>query len=213
MELLLVMESELLATVLWDMELELAMELLLVMESELLATELLVMEWEWLVMEELLALASTSTLTRSPPTHTSTMLLMTTVGQTSKPRRLMMEQQPDRDPTPWLSLMEGSSTSTTMPMMLRDMSPRSSMMELLLFLLLLPSLWSDMVLSDTVLWDMVLLDTVLSVKQVHHQKNQTQDKKIHTANVRNTSKTEKRTTTLDKSTKRLYLFVNSIYEC
>merc|ERR1719411_154197 len=202
MELLLVMESELLATVLWDMELELAMELLLVMESELLATELLVMEWEWLVMEELLALASTSTLTRSPPTHTSTMLLMTTVGQTSKPRRLMMEQQPDRDPTPWLSLMEGSSTSTTMPMMLRDMSPRSSMMELLLFLLLLPSLWSDMVLSDTVLsdmvlWDtvlldMVLLDTVLSVKQVHHQKNQTQDKKIHTANVRNTSKTEKK---------------------
>merc|ERR1712121_26922 len=133
---------------------------------------------------------------RSPPTHTSTMLLMTTVGQTSKPRRLMMEQQPDRDPTPWLSLMEGSSTSTTMPMMLRDMLLRSSMMELLLFLLLLPSLWSDMVLSDTVLsdtvlWDMVLLDTVLSVKQVHHQKNQTQDKK----------------------TKRLYLFVNSIYEC
>merc|ERR1712034_40397 len=47
-------------------------------------------EWEWLVMEELLALASTSTLTRSPPTHTSTMLLMTTVGQTSKPRRLMI---------------------------------------------------------------------------------------------------------------------------
>merc|ERR1712098_523324 len=132
--------------------------------------------------------------------------------------RLMMEQQPDRDPTPWLSLMEGSSTSTTMPMMLRDMSPRSSMMELLLFLLLLPSLWSDMVLSDTVLSDTVLLDTVLldmvlSVKQVHHQKNQTQDKKIHTANVRNTSKTEKRTTTLDKSTKRLYLFVNNIYEC
>merc|ERR1719481_296160 len=99
----------------------------------------------------------------------------------------MMEQQPDRDPTPWLSLMEGSSTSTTMPMMLRDMSPRSSMMELLLFLLLLPSVWLDMVL-----WDMVLLDTVLSVKQVHHQKNQTQDKKIHTANVRNTSKTEKK---------------------
>merc|ERR1719228_933526 len=123
---------------------------------------------------------------------------MTTVGQTSKPRRLMMEQQPDRDPTPWLSLMEGSSTSTTMPMMLRDMSLRSSMMELLLFLLLLPSLWLDM---------------VLSVKQVHHQKNQTQDKKIHTANVRNTPKTEKRATTLDKSTKRLYLFVNSIYEC
>merc|ERR1712058_17571 len=80
----------------------------------------------------------------------------TTVGQTSKPRRLMMEQQPDRDPTPWLSLMEGSSTSTTMPMMLRDMSLRSSMMELLLFLLLLLSLLLDIGLSDTVLWDMVL---------------------------------------------------------
>merc|ERR1719244_751862 len=92
--------------------------------------------------------------------------------------------------------------------MLRDMSLRSSMMELLLFLLLLPSLWSDMVLSDT-----VSLATVLWVNQDHHQKNQTQDNKIHTANVRNTSKTEKRTTTLDKSTKRLYLFVNSIYEC
>merc|ERR1719244_1064934 len=92
---------------------------------------------------------------RSPPTHTSTMLLTTTVGQTSKPRRLMMEQQPDRDPTPWLSLMEGSSMSTTMPMMPRDMLLRSSMMELLLFL------WSDMVLSDTVLSDMVLWDTVL----------------------------------------------------
>merc|ERR1711942_632634 len=134
------------------MESESAMELLLVME-------LLVMEWEWLVMEELLALASTSTLTRSPPTHTSTMLLMTTVGQTSKPRRLMMEQQPDRDPTPWLSLMEGSGTSTTMPMMLRDMSPRSSMMALLPSLLLLLFLWSDMVLSDMVS-DMESLDMV-----------------------------------------------------
>merc|ERR1719244_2120369 len=122
MELLLVMESELLDMELLDME-------LLVME--LLVMELLVMEWEWLVMEELLAPASTSTLTRSPPTHTSTMLLMTTVGQTSKLRRLMMEQQPDRDPTPWLSLMEGSSTSTTMPMMPKDMLLRSSMMELL----------------------------------------------------------------------------------
>merc|ERR1711942_530630 len=136
------------------MESESAMELLLVME-------LLVMEWEWLVMEELLALGSTSTLTRSPPTHTSTMLLMTTVGQTSKPRRLMMEQQPDRDPTPWLSLMEGSSTSTTMPMMLRDMSLRSSMMALLPPLLSLLFLWWDMVLSDMVLWDTVLWDMVL----------------------------------------------------
>merc|ERR1712098_1029117 len=83
------------------------------------------------VMEELLERVSTSTRMRSPPTPTSTMLLMTTVGQTSKPRRLMGEQQPGRDPTPWLSLMEGSSTSTTMPMMRRDMSLRSSMMALL----------------------------------------------------------------------------------
>merc|ERR1719244_948717 len=112
-------------------------------------------------MEELLAPASTSTLTRSPPTHTSTMLLMTTVGQTSKPRRLMMEQQPDRDPTPWLSLMEGSSTSTIMPMMLRDMSPRSSMMALLPSLLLLLFLWSDTVLSVMVS-DMESLDMVSS---------------------------------------------------
>merc|ERR1712058_173206 len=90
-----------------------------------------------LVMEGLMGPASTSTLTRSPPTPTSTMLLTTTVAQTSKPRSLMMEQQPDRDPTPWLSLMEGSSMSTTMPMMLRDMSPRLSMMELLHILRLL----------------------------------------------------------------------------
>merc|ERR1719229_778117 len=61
----------------------------------------------------------------------------------------MMEQQPDRDPTPWLSLMEGSSTSTTMPMMPRDMLLRSSMMALLPFLLSL---------SDTALLDMVWLD-------------------------------------------------------
>merc|ERR1711942_50503 len=94
---------------------------------------------------------------RSPPTRTSTMLLMTTVGQTSKPRRLMMEQQPDRDPTPWLSLMEGSSMSTTMPMMLRDMLLRSSMMELQLFLLLLLFLLLDIVLSDMALWVMALL--------------------------------------------------------
>merc|ERR1719147_707776 len=145
MELLLVMESELLV-------MELLVMGLLVME--LLVMELLVMESGWLVMEELLGQASTSTLTKSLPTHTSTMLLMTTVGQTSKPRRLMMEQQPGRDPTPWLSLMEGSSTSTTMPMMLRDMSPRSSMMALLPSLLLLLFLWLDMVL------DMAWLDTV-----------------------------------------------------
>merc|ERR1719244_775400 len=95
------------------------------------------MELELLVMEELLAQVSTSTRMRSPPTPTSTMLLMTTVGQTSKPRRLMMEQQPDRVPTPWLSLMEGSSMSTTMPMMLKDMSLRSSMMARLHILKLL----------------------------------------------------------------------------
>merc|ERR1719309_1677465 len=75
----------------------------------------------------------------------------------------MMEQQPDRDPTPWLSLTEGSSTSTTMPMMLRDMSLRSSMMALRPSLLSLLFLWwdmvlSDMVLSDTVLWDMELVE-------------------------------------------------------
>merc|ERR1712098_944309 len=114
-----------------------------------------------LVMEGLLAPASTSTLTRSPPTPTSTMLLTTIVAQTSKPRSLMMEQQPDRDPTPWLSLMEGSSMSTTMPMMLRDISLRSSMMALLPSLLSLLFLWWDMVLSDMVLWDMVLWDMVL----------------------------------------------------
>merc|ERR1719244_1853393 len=112
-------------------------------------------------MEELLGQASTSTLTKSLPTPTSTMLLMTTVGQTSKPRRLMMEQQPGRDPTPWLSLMGGSSTSTTMPMMLRDMSPRSSMMALLPSLLLLLFLWSDTVLSDMESSDMESLDMVL----------------------------------------------------
>merc|ERR1712121_366642 len=140
------------------------MELELVMELELAMELLLVMELELLVMEELLARASTSTRMRSPPTPTSTMLLMTTVGQTSKPRRLMMEQQPGRDPTPWLSLMGGFSTSTTMPMMLRDMSPRSSMMALLPSLLLLLFLWSDTVLSDMVSdmdsSDMVSLDMV-----------------------------------------------------
>merc|ERR1719244_323979 len=103
-------------------------------------------------MEELRELASTSTRMRSPPTPTSTMLLMTTVGQTSKPRRLMMEQQPGRDPTPWPSLMEGSSTSTTMPMMLRDMSLRLSMMALL------PSLRLLLAMELSVMeWLMLLL--------------------------------------------------------
>merc|ERR1712098_924929 len=111
------------------------------------------------VMEELLERVSTSTRMRSLPTPTSTMLLMTTVGQTSKPRRLMMEQQPGRDPTPWLSLMEGSSTSTTMPMMRRDMSLRSSMMALLHTLkLLLAMEWLVMEwLMLPLLWLMLLL--------------------------------------------------------
>merc|ERR1711942_273646 len=96
---------------------------------------------------------------RSPPTPTSTMLLTTTVAQTSKPRSLMMEQQPGRDPTPWLSLMEGSSMSTTMPMMLRDMSPRLSMMELLhiLRLLLAMELLAMEWLMLPLLWLMLLL--------------------------------------------------------
>merc|ERR1712098_1026789 len=68
-----------------------------------------------------------------------------------------MEQQPDRDPTPWLSLMEGSSMSTTWAMMLRDMSPRLSMMELLHILRLLLAMELSVMKSLALLWLMLPL--------------------------------------------------------
>merc|ERR1719309_1943800 len=125
-----------------------------------------------------------------------------------------MEQQPDRDPTPWLSLTEGSSTSTTMPMMLRDMSLRSSMMALLPSLLsLLDTVLLDMALWDTVLWDMVWLANCLNQLKGNRQK--TSPIKLSPKQI--TSISSPKLVSYYNNTrhdhKGLYLFVNYIYEC
>merc|ERR1739842_190626 len=127
---------------------------LLVMAS---AMELLVM----LLLTQLPMPLLRSTPTRSPPTPTSMPWLTTTLDPALTPRRLTMALLPGRDITPSTFLTEGSSTSTTTPTTLTDMSPKSLTMALLLSPLL--SLVSAMALPTVVSSVMVSLTVVSSV--------------------------------------------------
>merc|ERR1719222_1281593 len=99
-----------------------------------------------------------STPTRSRPTPTSMPWLTTTLDPVLTPRRLTMAPLPGRDTTPSTFLTEGSSTSTTTPTTLMDMSPKSLTMELLHSPLL--SLVSAMA-SPTVVSSAMALPTVV----------------------------------------------------
>merc|ERR1719430_515883 len=93
-----------------------------------------------------------STPTRCPLTPTSMPWLTTTLDPVSTPRRLTMAPLPGRATTPSTSLTEGSSTSTTTPTTLMDMSLKSLTMALLPSPLL--SLVSAMASPTVVLSDM-----------------------------------------------------------
>merc|ERR1712055_109065 len=112
----------------------------------------------WLVM--LWPTLSQSTLTRSPPTPTSMPWLTTTLDPVLTPRSLTMAPLPGRATTPSTSLTEESSTSTTTPTTLMDMSPKSLTMALLPSPLL--SLVLDMASLTVVSLDMASPMVVLS---------------------------------------------------
>merc|ERR1712055_408313 len=106
----------------------------------------------WLVM--LWPTLSQSTLTRSPPTPTSMPWLTTTLDPVLTPRSLTMALLPGRDITPSTFLTEGSSTSTTTPTTLTDMSPKSPTMALLPspLLSLVSAMASPTVVSSVMVW-------------------------------------------------------------
>merc|ERR1739842_254084 len=129
-----------------------------------MAFSVTVLDMPWLVMLLLTQLPMPllrSTPTRSPPTPTSMPWLTTTLDPALTPRRVTMALLPGRDITPSTFLTEGSSTSTTTPTTLTDMSPKSLTMALLLSPLL--SLVSAMALPTVVSSVMVSLTVVSSI--------------------------------------------------